>query len=396
MNPKHWIIKQVLDHKGPGFCLEKWGVSTMHLATGQEHGCHHCKPVKIDPDEIKDPSALFNHRHKLSVRKEMLEGKIPAECNYCHSSNGIQDRVIQSGYIYNWFNPNTSSLYSDPRSLEVSFSTVCNMSCSYCGPSYSSKWQGEIESQGEYPNGYNRIYLRPIPEREDNPYIEAFWKYWPVIKKDLRHLRITGGEPLLSKHTFTLLDQAGNIPVTINSNLSVDKEIVKKLVEYIRDKNNITIATSGESVGERAEYSRHGLDYDLFLENVKYIRENCPKVKLHIMATYNIFCVSSFTDFLKDMKEVDNKISLHVSRLTDPRFLTHKLIKEYKDESLDYISKNFSKNAFYRFQNILLDDKLENEEEIRKEFTEFVREFDKRRNLDFVKTFPEYEFLLRD
>lgn len=394
MNPKYWIIKQVLDHKGPGFCLEKWGTSTLHLSTGQEHGCHHCNPVKINPKELKNPSALFNHSHKKSVRQEMLDGKVPDECSYCHESVGVQDRIIQSGYRYNWFNPYTQGVTSHPRSLEVSFSTVCNLACSYCGPTFSSKWQGEIESKGEYPNGYNRIHISPIPEREHNPYVEAFWKYWPTIKSDLRSLRITGGEPLLSKHTYVLLEESKNLPTTINTNLAVDDVFIDRLIENIRHRKNITIASSGESQGIKAEYARHGLDYNKFLYNLSKIKDQCPDVKLHIMSTYNVLCVSSFTNFLKDIKQVDKNISLHVSRLTQPSFLTHKLISDYKKESLDYIKENFNKNTVKRFENVFFDDTYTNILSEKDKFKSFIAEYDKRRGLNFLETFPEYKFLI--
>ena len=45
-----------------------------------------------------------------------------------------------------------------------------------------------------------------ILEREYNPYVEAFWKWWPDLYKDLRVFRVTGGEPLLTKNTFKVLD----------------------------------------------------------------------------------------------------------------------------------------------------------------------------------------------
>ena len=39
----------------------------------------------------------------------------------------------------------------------------------------------------------------PIPQREPNPYTDAFWKWWPELYRDLHTFRITGGEPLLQK-----------------------------------------------------------------------------------------------------------------------------------------------------------------------------------------------------
>ena len=48
----------------------------------------------------------------------------------------------------------------------------------------------------------------PIPHREYNPYVEAFWKWWPELYQDLHTFRITGGEPMLwQRETQQLLRQ---------------------------------------------------------------------------------------------------------------------------------------------------------------------------------------------
>ena len=44
-------------------------------------------------------------------------------------------------------------------------------------------------------------------EEDDNPYINAWWKWWPEMSKTLNILRITGGEPLLHKTTFKLFEE---------------------------------------------------------------------------------------------------------------------------------------------------------------------------------------------
>ena len=70
----------------------------------------------------------------------------------------------------------------------------------------------KLNKHGAYPttdkfNGFHvGIRLKaenkvPIPyiEKPQNPYVEAFWKWWPDLYQDLHTFRITGGEPLLSK-----------------------------------------------------------------------------------------------------------------------------------------------------------------------------------------------------
>lgn len=78
----------------------------------------------------------------------------------------------------------------------------------------------------------------PIHHTEHNPYVEAFWKWWPDLYRDLHTFRITGGEPLLSKDTWKILDYIIEQPnpnkklnLAINSNLGVPDNLVDKLIE---------------------------------------------------------------------------------------------------------------------------------------------------------------------
>src|SRR5690606_31275430 len=118
-----------------------------------------------------------------------------------------------------------------------SFSRACNFHCSYCSAICSSTWLQDIAKNGPYPGREwetSRENLDEIFPEENNPYVEAFWKWWPELKKSLRTFRITGGEPLLSPNTFKVLsklkdDPAPNLELSINSNLGVPRAKVERM-----------------------------------------------------------------------------------------------------------------------------------------------------------------------
>ena len=153
-------VNNKLNEVGCGFCLAKWTQVTMHLGVGLTHSCHHPVQHKIPLAELKrNPSALHNTRYKKLKRKEMLEGKRPAECNYCwnieDNSDSFSDRTFKSAEP--WSLDQMEKIKAsdwrenyNPRYVEVSFSNTCNLKCAYCGPQYSSKWVEEIEKHGEY------------------------------------------------------------------------------------------------------------------------------------------------------------------------------------------------------------------------------------------------------
>ncbi|WP_158809990.1 twitch domain-containing radical SAM protein, partial [Beijerinckia sp. L45] len=214
-----------LNAVSPSFCLAKWSHVTIHLQNGHTHSCHHPATHHIPVEELAgNPSALHNTQFKKERRKEMLEGVRPAECQYCWTvedaaPGNISDRTVKSSepWAAESFEESRTAPWDaniTPTYVEVSFSNVCNLKCSYCDPRDSSKWAEEIKQFGHYPTTtrfndpkhLTKAKSHPIPERETNPYVEAFWKWWPDLLPKLKVFRITGGEPLLSKHTMRVLE----------------------------------------------------------------------------------------------------------------------------------------------------------------------------------------------
>lgn len=442
-------VKTKLDGVGCGFCLAKWTQVTMHLGMGMTHSCHHPSPHKIPLKEVeRNPSALHNTSYKKQKRREMLEGGKPEECNYCwkveESSNSFSDRVFKSSepWSLDQFDKIKDSHWREdfnPRYVEVSFSNTCNFKCAYCGPQYSSKWVEEIEKHGAYPTSYNfndisNIQARgemPYKHSELNPYVEAFWKWWPDLYKDLHTFRITGGEPLLSKDTFKVLEyiqdhhqKNPNLSLSINSNLGVPDNLIDRFIEIAKDLcendkvRELTIFTSVEAKGAQAEYTRYGLEYDRFWNNVDKILTALPKVTINIMATFNALSVFSYDELIDKTFEMKKKhangqrywvsaLQLDTSYLRWPTHLSVKILEpEHKtlilksaEKALYYGIKEFTKDN-YGFSNVEIQkikriyDYATSEDDFdiernRKDFVIFVDELDKRRGTNFLETFPE-------
>ena len=449
-------LRKELDKVGKGFCLAKWNQVSILLQTGQTHSCHHPSPHQVPLAELKEnPSALHNTYFKKMQRKSMQKGGRPKECDYCwnvEDSNpeSISDRVLKSGegWAFPHFNKIKNSNPNDnvqPSYVEISFSNQCNMCCSYCDVKSSSNWQAEILHKGHYPTSgmFNNIEwmerdgIVPIPHTKPNPYREAFWKWWPDLFPNLHTFRITGGEPLLHKDTFQVLDYIienpkvnPQIEMSINSNLSIpdDKfeEFVDK-VQYITDKDlvwNFTLFTSIEAGNIRAEYIRDGLDADRFWNNVDKFLTRCQKPALTLMATYNLMSVSTYHDVIEKVFELKKKhyngkryrhyaIILDTSYIRHPEFMQIRLLgtewlekiqsdvdlmESLSDEKYIHIHGH-GHSGFYDFEREklrrVLDwckaplDDVKWLMKQRKDFVLFIDEYDKRRGKNFLKTFPE-------
>lgn len=443
-------VKNKLDSVGKGFCLAKWTQVTMHLGTGMTHSCHHPSPHKIPLEELKsNPTALHNTKHKKMKRRQMMNNRKPSECNYCwnveDNSTSYSDRVFKSSepWSISQFDNIVNSDWEDnfnPKYVEVSFSNTCNFACAYCGPQYSSKWVEEIENHGGYKqvNNYNDIESLkkknefPYKHSEHNPYIEAFWKWWPDMFKDLHTFRITGGEPLLSKDTFKVLEyiqenhkENSNISLAINTNLGVPDKLIDRFIEIATDlcNNNkvreLIVFTSIEGDEKQAEYVRYGLQADKFWSNVNKILTKLPKVTINVMATFNALSVFTYDKVIDRVFKLKKKyangkrywvsaIQLDTSYLRWPSFMSVRILdKEHKElilksaeKALYYGIKEFTHNN-YGFSNVEIqkikrtydyaigNSVIYDQEKSRKEFFKFVEEYDKRRGTSFSDTFPQ-------
>jgi hypothetical protein len=184
----------------PTFCLAKWKNVSLNLTSGFTHSCYHPPEHKIPLEELKNNhTALHNTKFKKNERALMLDGKRPEGCSYCwdiedSTGNHISDRSYRTADIMDEMSHNEIVLNPDPANfnvipsyVEVNFSSVCNFKCSYCSPHLSNSWQREIEKYGPYPTTvphnsvdyFRQIGTMPIPVREENPYVESFWKWWP-------------------------------------------------------------------------------------------------------------------------------------------------------------------------------------------------------------------------
>jgi len=448
-NRIHQVIP-IVNEISPTFCLAKWHHTTLYLHTGQTHSCYHPAPHSIPIADLKDnPSALHNTLQKKKERAEMLIGEKPKGCQYCWNVESlgdthISDRMIRNASIYNperlaEIKNSDWKLNVNPEYVEIAFSNECNFKCGYCHPASSSSYYSEVKQFGPVPNVKNHSItmttLKPF-EEGNNPYIDAWWEWWPELSKTLNILRITGGEPLMHKSTWRLFDLLQQEPkphleLNINSNLGIKTAMVERLVENVNDLvsnkkvKKFKLFSSMDTWGARAEYLRTGLDIELWEHNLdKYVQGTNGDITF--MCTFNILSVTSFVEFLQKVldwrKKYNNidiannhinayrrKIRFDTPHLKEPlQYDMHILPKEeylpYFDSILKFIEDNqdesdvtkFSDLEYERFRRVrdYFANTQYSEEKIiegRKDFYTWFKEYDVRRDVNFLETFPEME-----
>jgi len=429
------------ENLGSALCLAKWKQVSLHLPTGLNNSCYHPPLHTIDAATLKDnPSALHNTAYKKEQRKIMLKQERPTECSYCWTmeDNGkLSDRHYRSGepWAAKDFNAIVNSTGDEdvlPSYMEVNFNNVCNLACSYCSPQFSSTWMQEVESTGGYPtsvvhNSPDHFHgrNRPIPNRDHNPYVDAFWSWWPTLYPELEHFRMTGGEPLLDRNTYRVFDYVLDNPkpdlhLNVTSNFSVDEKSWQKYLGYVKQLcegeriEHFMQYVSLDSFGSQAEYIRHGLDFDLLWDRVNQFLTEIPgRNSVTFIVTMNNLSVTGLPNLFAGILGLRKIYSTTYQRvwfdtpvLRQPTWQSLQLLPESYVEQLEYLwawmirQIETEATRFQRFKDYeiaRLDRDIawmqaaqqQDHSQARADFYRFFSEHDRRRGTDFLKTFPE-------
>jgi hypothetical protein len=371
---------RMIDPVSESFCAAKWLNATIWLGHGGTASCHHPPAHQIDVEELKhNPSAIHNTKHKKKMRQMMLEGKRPKECEYCwkiedmgRDADGnvpVSDRTYKTE-IYD--DRDIKRLAeSDPnddvnlKTLEIAFNRTCNFACSYCNPAFSTTWVKDIRNNGGYHNvrsdarGHfidDAPYAAPFDRGEFNPYVDAFWRWWPTLSKELEEIRVTGGEPTMTPDIYKLFDwfkdNANTVPaqrmrLAINSNLGAKKELIDKLIDGTQHINRFHLYTSCEAFGAQAEYIRDGLNWNEWTHNFERICTEARLEGLHMMMTINALCLDSIVEFFDWMLEMKRKYGhnrpsftcniLRFPSFQSPLTLPDHIRKKYHDQIYSWL-----------------------------------------------------------
>jgi organic radical activating enzyme len=434
--------EQMKDQLGPALCLAKWKQVSLHLPTGLNNSCYH-PPLHVIPiEEIgRNPSALHNTAHKKEQRKLMLSGQRPSECQYCWNMEDLgklSDRHYRSGEPWAAVDferiKNSTGTEDDviPSYVEVNFNNACNLKCSYCSPQFSSSWADEVNRYGAYatsaPHNAPEHFTgsrRVIPAREHNPYVEAFWQWWPRLYPELEHFRMTGGEPLMDRNTYQVFDYvlanpSPRLHLNVTSNFSVEDSLFEKYLGYVKQlctpniEHFMQYVSLDSGSGPQAEYIRHGMSADRVVCNVnRFLTEVPTRNSLTFIVTMNNLSVTGFKKYMEwilHLRKVHSstyqRVWFDTPVLREPAWQSLQILPEsyavQLENARDFMLENLvtDSNPFHGFKDYevarlerdiawMRSGQTQDHTVAKADFYRFFSEHDRRRDTDFLQVFPE-------
>jgi len=215
---------------------------------------------------INTPCCLLpNDSNVQNIQQEMLNGQRPSACKKCWSledQGKKSDRQIKNESFDYYTNKDINQIEEDCRNgkfstqiIKLYTSNLCNSTCVTCNSSASSAWATL--------NKEKTFQILPDNQLDSIDY------------KNLVMLSFVGGEPLIEKKNFWVLEQLiehnnTNCFISFVTNSSI--ELNPKQKDILSKFKKVNICLSIDGIESRFEYMRYPLSWNVLLENLKFFR----------------------------------------------------------------------------------------------------------------------------
>ena len=364
------------------FCPLPW-IHRFVQTTGVKVCCSSTMQLPVSIGEFDKSPALD------SIKDTIQSGQVPQSCQLCIDNELRGLTSTRQDALRDW--PEYRSHAPDQvEYLDLRYNNLCNFACRTCEPSYSSIIERELEN-----NISLKKYFNPINKLDYSNIVKDLRPYYTSLKR----LNLTGGEPLLIKENLIILEEliaAGktDIDLLITTNVST---VNPKMLELIKQFNNVHWTLSIDGVGATAEYIRFGSRWPIIVKNIKSILELKHSVGINTtVSAYSVLDISTLVNWFKSLKEEypQRPFEIMFHAVQWPLHLAPQ-VTPYPDractelEQAIRILKTIENNPAYEVDN------LNNLHKILKNsimqytntFFEFTHQLDQLRQQDFYQTF---------
>jgi MoaA/NifB/PqqE/SkfB family radical SAM enzyme len=221
------------------------------------------------------------------LRQQMLAGNKINNCKTCYrdEASGVESLRQQSLKFYQ-----PTDIEPQPlKQLEVSFDNLCNLACVMCSEEFSTKWQTEkfthrnLVAKGITAHGFD-------------------YTSWDLTK--VTHLKIIGGEPMMSQEKFIKLLRHFDlthleVAVTTNGTILPNTDL-KTLLERCK---SVSYKVSLDGVGDVNDWIRWPSKFSMIENNINTLEQwwadTAINLQFHtVIGIYNINHLQSLVDFV--------------------------------------------------------------------------------------------------
>ncbi len=277
-------------------------------------------------DSNNSLSDIFNDSHYMkTLRKKMLNNEEVAGCWRCYKKDQQDVRSLRTKSA----NYLTQTTEISLEYLEIESGRFCNLKCRSCSPWVSSGFHNEIKSSLDMQKHWK---LEPDdtlldPRNQLNKAIQHISKEQSA---ELKKLKVTGGEPMLSEYFLNYVQNLSewgfskNIHLEVFTNSSFLPK--QKFLDALKTFKIVELVMSIDAIGdEKCSFLRSGTDWQTMEKVVKYwhsFSQQNKNVELGVSTTLSIFNVLYLKELVDWIQQNINVTFPSISYVNSPKYMS--------------------------------------------------------------------------
>ena len=385
------------------YCNFKFKFLKIDFTQNKTYNCHAAKPHPVDFQWLEIGNDLFNTETSMKEREMMLVNERNDSCEqncwHIEDKGGISPRIWQGGP-----EKTHTEVITKPEIIDLTISTDCNLTCSYCCKEYSKSWLRDIINNGEYQytnpdedlTNRNNVILRDrislkIKQNKfkDLPNYQELLNQVITYSSDLKELIITGGDPFVDNDLFTLLENINmkdDSVIVVYTGLGYSLSRFKRYIEKLKSLNNkIELRISGDGIGKHLEFNRYGVKWNEFKEKTDWLSTHInDNLSVQFQCTLTNLSIFGFVDFYNMYHDYSNGIRLTFAYTPRnmPVYVLDTQSKVEIENQIQHIDEDFK-------DKILKSMESNPSENQRIQIGEFIKQFVERREDLSTDIFPK-------
>ena len=333
----------------------------VHVQSRLLYNCCKAYPERVDLEWLeKNPGKLFHTPTMLQDRKLMLDNKSCVSCHYgCYK---YEQQGLISKRLQEKSNDNISDPHAPVQNLQISLTTDCNLACVYCSPEWSTTWQREIETHGDYEleghviknDNWSKLWssMKQNPRGTSSKFFSLLLNEIKMAK-GLKQITLLGGEPLLNNQLDDVIDHVNGKAITVITGLGVSDGRLKTILNKTNGMN-IKFQISAESTREYFEFIRYGVTWKDFRRRVDMINSKGHEVEfVSTISNLSVIDLHNFYACYSGQYPINLNI-MHDRPFLEPHVLDEQSKQEFRKhihlfgDKADQLSKMISKTPSTR------------------------------------------------